>query len=277
MGEQISKYQQSLSNVLRVSIVADLSDRQFDNARDVLPGKRRSRRIALNLLLLGENGSPQAGALLNPPAWSLAIELQFYLVAPFLIWALRYRVALVATLTVGFVFWLVYASGTGQIYLIHFIFLFALGIAFAQRPMNGRAVALSPYSLVALALCGIAAADATIGALITEHGLLRFAAIATGLLGLPYVAASLTRKSHAGDRVLGDLAYPVYLLHWPVKIVVVEWFPASFKLPVAITLTMILSLAVYALLDRPLEKLRRKFVEARRRSATFSLVIAGAP
>ena len=62
-----------------------------------------------------------------------------------------------------------------------------------------------------------------------------------------------------------------------MKIVVVEWFPASFKLPVAITLTMILSLAVYALLDRPLEKLRRKFVEARRRSATFSLVIAGAP
>jgi peptidoglycan/LPS O-acetylase OafA/YrhL len=215
-----------------------------------------------NLIMIGENGDPQAPRLLNPPTWSLVIELQFYVIAPLFIALLRNDVAKLAVLAVGFVFWLIYARGVTQIYLIHFIFLFGLGVAFAHRPLHKLAAVLAPYSLAAVAICAVGATNAAIGGLVAQHGLLRFAAIAIGLLGLPYVAASLGKQSRSHDRVLGDLAYPVYLLHWPAMIVANQW-PTSARLPMAIGLTLLLSLASHAVLDRPSERFRRRFVETR--------------
>jgi peptidoglycan/LPS O-acetylase OafA/YrhL len=220
--------------------------------------------LVSNLILIGQNGNPQAPTLINPPAWSLAIELQFYAIAPFFVMSMRNTVATVAVLMIGLVFWLIYARGVNQIYLFHFVFLFGLGVAFAQRPQHKLANALAPYSLVAVALCVVGAGNAAIGAFVAQHGLLRLAAIAIGLLGLPYVAASLGKPSHSIDRTLGDLAYPVYLMHWPAMVIVDRWrFGGRAALSVALTLTLGLSLAIHFAFDRPLERMRRGFVAGR--------------
>jgi peptidoglycan/LPS O-acetylase OafA/YrhL len=61
---------------------------------------------------------------------------------------------------------------------------------------------------------------------------------------------------------LGDLAYPVYLLHWPMFALATMMTPVA-VVPLALLLTVILSFAVFWFVDRPLEARRHQFVARR--------------
>ncbi len=215
-----------------------------------------------NLILIAASDGPQGHNLINPPAWSLTIELQFYAAAPFLFVIMRNPISAAALLVVGFFFWLVYAYGVTWISLINFIFLFALGILYSDHPLHKLMVRCAPFSLLSMTIIGVASSLPALGDVMVAYNTTRFVAIAFGLVGLPYVAASLSKKSDNFDRVLGDLSYPIYVFHFAGMILATR-FHAPATLPTAVVITGALTGCAYILIDRPLERLRSAFVKSR--------------
>jgi peptidoglycan/LPS O-acetylase OafA/YrhL len=201
------------------------------------------------------------GTAMNPPAWSLAVEIQFYAVAPILFALVANRAAFFIILTLGVGAWVAFALGWTETFLSTFILPFALGAYYAQRPRHDWMLRLAPISLAAVILLGVGAEivrpSPSLGPSTS-----RFVVMLLSLVSLPYVAASLAKKSDPVDRKLGDLAYPIYLFHWPMFLVATKVSPEH-RIWAALTLTLAISFALFWLVDRPLEAWRHAFVSRR--------------
>ena len=82
---------------------------------------------------------------------------------------------------------------------------------------------------------------------------------------VPYVAASLHRPSGANDRILGDLSYPLYLVHMPMLIAMQEIYDWR-TLPGVIGLILLTFAATYVFwraVDRPAERMRKIVLASR--------------
>lgn len=83
------------------------------------------------------------------------------------------------------------------------------------------------------------------------------------LLLVPFVAWNVRQPSGRLDRFLGDLSFPLYLVHWPtIALLKPLWGGQPGLGGKALTLLVILAvtLALYALVDRPLERWRKRTV-----------------
>jgi peptidoglycan/LPS O-acetylase OafA/YrhL len=109
----------------------------------------------------------------------------------------------------------------------------------------------------------------------------RWVAILFVAVCLPYVASALAQRSDKLDRTLGNLAYPVYLFHWvPVVMVghINHFKNLTFQPVLEVLFAAIGSTLIYVVIDRPLDRRRRKFVEshveAAREKATYLAIPA---
>jgi peptidoglycan/LPS O-acetylase OafA/YrhL len=202
----------------------------------------------------------QFGSALNPPAWSLGTEVQFYAVAPLLFILVRYRTAFLLLLILGACTWVAFALKWTGTFLPTFILPFVLGAHYAQGPRYNWVIRLAVPSLVAFVLLGVV--PNIVRPAFSLDAISRFVVILLSSVSLPYIAASLAKKSDQADRMLGDLAYPVYLFHWPMYLIVAKIFPNQ-GLAMAVTLTAAVSIAVLWLVDRPIETWRRRLVSRR--------------
>jgi peptidoglycan/LPS O-acetylase OafA/YrhL len=161
---------------------------------------------------------PVWGVMSLAPAWTLDLELTFYLLAPFLIkLRLRYLLGIIAASFVARFGW--YALGhTVDPWLYRFfpfeIGLFLSGVA-AYRISS--ALALKPGPAISAAIfVGLVVSILDYTRLGLPHGfyapflyLFVFAAL------IPYVF-DFTR-SWKVDGFLADMSFPLYLAHWPVS------------------------------------------------------------
>ena len=217
--------------------------------------------------------------LLNP-TWSLDIEMQFYLIAPLLIWGLGgfLQKGKTVTLTVACLiyvvctFLLIFSPG---FHIGNYVAFFAFGSLINLAGWKpGRLASATGLAVFVVLTALLFALPSTHGILDTRlhmhdpiikryHEL--YSCLAVACL-LPSVAFCLAQHSDSRDRCLGDFAYPLYLFHF-IPITLLEDLPrlrillggfGCMLLNVFLILTG--SFALYYWFDRPIDKMRRDFV-----------------
>lgn len=220
-----------------------------------------------NLLLLGYTGMPDRAL---GPAWSLDIELQFYLVAPMLIAWLRQRGAGLWAWSAAIVGVALLATWWWPDSLPQYLPFFVLGIlAAGGRVRFGRRAALaSGFASTALLAFGLlthvgrdliftGAVPGPLSQFNESFNVLLAVLAAPGALHLA------TRELGTRGASLGDLAFVVYVVHWiPVTLVNTYYgsLPAPQRLPYvagAMFATLAIAWAMWRWIDQPLERWRR--------------------
>ena len=202
------------------------------------------------------------------PAWSLDIEMQFYLVAPLLV-ALVRRVSPVMVLVPGFgVFLAAMVWGAG-VSLPSFLPFFLIGMVAAEaRWQPPKALAHGGLAL-AIGLTMAAVLVPGWGALVHERAM--EAAVfnmALGLLAIPFAMTTVARKPDRLDGVMADQSYLVYMLHWPAIVLLryIVWAGPVWRMLGEGALLAAVGVAchfIWLWLDRPLNRLRKRWVASR--------------
>jgi peptidoglycan/LPS O-acetylase OafA/YrhL len=245
----------------------------------------RVRTYLQNVLLLGLNQTFVWGGdfRLDPPAWTLDVELQYYALVPLLLLlGARRRPWLTLTLIgLGGVSAYLFFRPT-QVYgidrsLLAWSLFFLLGYGFYFSPAL-QSLALRKRWLIA-----------AIAALLVLARLSRFANLTTLLVTLAFIAVSaalLVLQQNRGfgalDRLFGDLSYPTYILHWICVELMARWVDGHFmqlgdraRFPLLLALNVLISsVAAYAglrLIGDPIESLRRRIRDMRRNPARGQL------
>lgn len=222
-----------------------------------------------NLTLLGVASAPDDTLAVS---WSLDIELQFYLVLPLIVWGVRrlapgLSVALVAMTAVAG--WAIHAR-TGLVTLPQYLPAFVLGVATCDRRWR-PGLRAAHVSLAAFLLAGLAIGLSPLTSSFLDKDIpdpfdRDIFSFLWMLPLLPYVAHSVAIASGPLDRRLGDVSYPLYLVHAPLTGLVMARIGDSMPAKLAaIGVALIAAAAIHLALDRPAERLRRRVFESRGR------------
>lgn len=228
--------------------------------------------IFSNIFLLGYDSLPNKPLV---PAWSLDLEMQFYIVAPLLIWWVRKRpraLLFVSAILTAITFYFALPLMTLG------IFFFAAGLATAASPWKpSKSIAVSSLALTLLAIVacvaspwkGVLLTGSHPGPLDVYNGL---ANLLLALIALPLALFTTQQKGDSHDSIYGELSYIVYLLHW----IFLQCFrpPANYALRAAeegvmVGVVLAFSYLVLRVFDKPMNERRSAWVKSRlQRSAS---------
>lgn len=201
-----------------------------------------------------------------PQAWSISLELMFYAIAPFI---LRRNIMILGVVTLIFAAIRYRADQlgitAGDPWAFRF-FPFELHL-FLFGALSYRLYALVPKGTLErrFPLClGISAA--AVGSaplyqavpLIGAHIWVYFVCMAAAM---PFLF--VVNKRFTSDRTLGDLSYPIYLIHWPAFSIVALAMPTSSPTVtgiVTLAATVALSYLFVRYIDEPLDAARQRRV-----------------
>ena len=204
------------------------------------------------------------------PAWSLDVEMQFYLIAPMLA-LLVGRVSGLAAIVAAMVAFQLGLMLYPEVALPIFIPFFVLGMVASQHQWKAPPARLGGGMLAASVALVIAAQFSPWqGNLLGESG--RWSPvfnILAAALAMPHALASVTRRGDRNDAVLADQSYIVYMMHWPVILLfrATFWGSAVQTNLAAVALCGViatLSWAVWRHFDVPINQMRQRWVDARR-------------
>ncbi len=206
------------------------------------PGLRLPPADQLPLFFVfGQNFSPASVMKLNPPMWSLVVEIMFYAVLPLIGWlALRLpprrraqALGPLALLALGLLYnWSIAGSGLGLTFsksLAAMLPYFAVGML-AALTLHRRTIDMRSKRLLIAAGMTLVLTDALVKAAAPANGIdvtVLFSAIRDlpSAIGFALVVAALAvapRSSVVGGRLLagiGTISYGFYLWHVPVLMV----------------------------------------------------------
>jgi peptidoglycan/LPS O-acetylase OafA/YrhL len=197
------------------------------------------------------------------PAWSLDIEMQFYLVAPLLIMTVR-RASALTVIVLGCALFIAAMTLGAGVTLPSFLIFFLCGLVAAAHDWRVDQRTADGLFALAIGLVGLALALKA-GDCISENGAYApLFNLLVGLLALPFALTTVSRRSDPFDRMLGDQSYLAYLLHWPAIIVIrnaglsgeaFAWLELGAGMA-----TILLCLAAWRWYDRPLDRARANWV-----------------
>lgn len=210
------------------------------------------------------------------PAWSLDIEVEFYLVAPILILLLTRLKSPVLWIVIAGSISLVAALLRSPLPLLYYIVFFVVGMAAASanwKPSGKLGIASLGITTFLMAAC---LASPWRGVLLIGRHKGPLAAysveanVTLALLMIPYALYTTTQRSSGTDGMFGDLSYVIYLLHWPAALWIGQHANGfEHKLPysaMALVLVLIVSLGIWRFYDRPINSMRARWVSSRKRA-----------
>lgn len=226
------------------------------------------------------------GARLLPPQWSLDVEMQFYLAAGLLlpmcrIASIAAAVFALAIPAMGFSLFYLYRGGEAEApFLFPWLGFFLAGAWIWNRrwtPSRGMAwVAMAAFAAVTFCTLLVPATRGglfVIGALPAPPHPAHWPAMwqaAGALLAMPFVALNVQQRSGKVDRMMGNWAYPLYLIHWVAR----EWYYGKVDwsqpwwhsvglLAANVIAALAVSFAILWIVDRPIDRMRARWVRAR--------------
>jgi peptidoglycan/LPS O-acetylase OafA/YrhL len=207
----------------------------------------------------------------NVPGWSLDIEMQFYFLAPLLVYFML-RGWLV-TMTVATLISAVSYFWAPDGIIAPYLFLFLMGsAAFASKWQPSRSFALG--SLIFVCGCLMALVLSPIREILlggAHRGeLFEFnlpLSLAVAIAILPWTIYTTYQKGAPFDHTFGDLSYIVYLTHWPIMLLVDvsqgTFVERATRSSLALFLVMAVSWVIWKFIDHPINQLRSKWVSTR--------------
>jgi peptidoglycan/LPS O-acetylase OafA/YrhL len=229
------------------------------------------------------NSTPQLWMfMLDPPAWSLGIELTFYLIAPFLF---RLRLSLLLGAMLLSILLRVILVGNGLSFDPWSYRFFPTEIALfiagalaqiASAPLRGSLPKIFRYGPIATAL--IIALIVLFPFLPGSIAAKSIALYVTLAICLPIIFESA--KSNKTDRYIGDLSYELYISHWTVVLVMHRAFGTAhtFLATLSILLMSLASAIILGIaIDFPLRRLRARVRESAKRESTAKVEVGVNP
>jgi peptidoglycan/LPS O-acetylase OafA/YrhL len=214
----------------------------------------RNIAASLPMIPLGFYMFGAAGVEILPPAWSLGLEMCFYLVIPFLIIYRAQGVAFVLSVAVfmaaclGFINTDLY----GYRLLPGVLFMFLCG-SYLYKP-QAKGLAIAAGTAVAAALIFVA-----IMAGLIERRPFNAEVTAGIALGVPAVYLLTKFKFHRADEFLGNISYGVFLNHFVVMYFLRAFWPVAYDgyiVATVLALSFLLSGVSYYCVERPALRLR---------------------
>jgi peptidoglycan/LPS O-acetylase OafA/YrhL len=246
----------------------DLKRREILEVRDAIRAARGMILGNLAIVPLYFQGPPWWTCTLIPQAWSLALELMFYLVVPLL----AVRLWPVTALAAAYSFWVYGQAYLGIINTDWFgfrqlpgtLFIFIAGMAFA-RPGVGWIVYSWGVWVMSLVLWGVLLHVPHLYALGTNKEI-----VAGVAFGIPALAITRKLPSTPWDRLAGDLSYGVYLNHFLVVLLVQAGIGQAPSWPALLAVcagSVGLSLSTFRTIELPILARRRAWRARRERAS----------
>jgi peptidoglycan/LPS O-acetylase OafA/YrhL len=221
----------------------DLVSSQNNGSRLIL----RTIFILKNTIILGYNLSPDR---ILGPAWSLDIEMQFYLIFPLLFWLMqKYEKILLGIAIMSFIAYLIPAHIVNNTVVVY-IYMFIIGMLLYKYKFS------ISKKIEVLGIVLFAAMYVFEYSTNYSHILILPSCVIGMILLFPLVSNSVKIKSGKLDRFFGEMSYLIYFSHW-------IWLPFYISIGIILYLlvTILSSLIVYYLIDRTSEKLRHSWVK----------------
>jgi peptidoglycan/LPS O-acetylase OafA/YrhL len=221
--------------------------------------------------IIPEKILPQAPFTLLAPAWSITLEWQYYLLAPFLAWFVRRPVGLLALGIVGCVD-MVYSHYWVGAFLPQKLPLFLVGIG--SFHLYANAEYLKHFRLRLNVFAALIAATLIVG----WHWL----ALLIWIIVFGCVLADQNLKNEKFLQIprqfllqpalqfVGKISYPLYLVHWPIIIFlmagIISWRPdisagtaLVTMLAVGLPIILFASWLLHKWVEKPLMQYGKKF------------------
>jgi len=204
-------------------------------------------------------------ALLVPQSWSLSMELLFYALAPFLArlswrWLAAIAAASIALRLAGHLLPVNYPIWQGRFFPTA-LFLFVFGmLAQKMLPLASRLPKAVGWAVNIALLVLMIALQGVVQVLHLTPEWARWGMYVLIALAIPFVFNAF--KDFAWDRWIGDLSYPLYLVHLLVIGAVLTFIPnAPYAAWVAIGGSLVLSALTLVLIDHPIDGWRQRRAE----------------
>ncbi len=237
------------------------------------PAKLTTRILVSSFILLGYHANPH-GPL--GPAWSLDMEMQYYLLAPVLLVALRKRPLIMASLLVvlGCASSVIYNNALITTYLP--MFLIGMLVALHPEYLASRKKIIGSVVLVItifLFFTIIPDLRKVLFGGAHPHDLFAFndlLNVSIALAAMPFAMSTVVHKSSKLDKLFSDLSYSVYLFHWIPILIVAYYFPwltnqafavRAVEVAGILVFTYVASLAITLWISRPLMNARPIFMQ----------------
>lgn len=197
-----------------------------------------------------------AGTELMPPAWSLGLELCFYLAIPFLLIFKLRGAAFVLSVAVFLVACLGYINTDvyGYRLLPGVLFMFLCGSYLHGKQAKGRLI-------VAGTLVGAAVLFVAIMAGWIERRPFNAEVTLGVALGIPAVFLLTKLRQHPLDEFFGNISYGVFLNHFVAMYLLRALWPLAYigwYVEAVVVLSFVMSIVSYHAVERPVLKLRHK-------------------